>query len=132
MVPRLRNALKYAFPQVSYYWRSGPWRDTCVKFGVDPRTSRDYAIYQVVAFKMQAVKSVKAGKYVKGKKFSMLLSSTLADFFMFVCRHDKSHIFDGKHLVEDGRIYQFCDITDPLVSALVKPEPGHMRETLDV
>jgi general transcription factor 3C polypeptide 5 (transcription factor C subunit 1) len=64
MTPRLRNALKYVYPQVSYYWRSGPWRDTCVKFGVDPRSSKDYAIYQVVAFKMEAVKSVKAWKYV--------------------------------------------------------------------
>lgn len=59
---RLHYATKYALPQVSYYWRLGPWRDTCVKFGVDPRKSIEYAKYQVIAFKIDAVRSSKAWK----------------------------------------------------------------------
>lgn len=61
---RLHYATKYALPQVSYYWRLGPWRDTCIRFGVDPRKSIEYAKYQVIAFKIEAVKSSKAWKWV--------------------------------------------------------------------
>ena len=34
-------------------------------------------------------------------------------------RDAKSHIFDGHTLVKDGRCFQLCDITDPLLRSLI-------------
>ncbi|KAF3932655.1 hypothetical protein ABW19_dt0201448 [Dactylella cylindrospora] len=109
LIPRETwSQLKWAYPHVAYYWRSGPWRDTYVKFGVDPRSSKEFAKYQVAAFKMHS-----QGKSTKG------------------WRHNKSHLFDGETLVPDGRIWQFCDVTDPLLRELADIENVEAREVCD-
>lgn len=40
--------LKFALPYVAYMWKSGPWRDCYVKYGVDPRSDNSYAKYQAI------------------------------------------------------------------------------------
>ncbi|KAK6354735.1 tau 95 subunit of transcription factor TFIIIC [Orbilia brochopaga] len=99
--------LKFAYPYVAYYWRSGPWRDTYVRFGVDPRTDKEFAKYQVAAFKLHMVKRRDADS------------------------HARSHIFDGERIVLDGKIWQFCDLTEPLLAELVDIRKVEARETCD-
>lgn len=40
--------IKFALPYVSYMWRSGPWRDCYVRFGLDPRSDPCYGDYQAI------------------------------------------------------------------------------------
>ncbi|EWC47362.1 hypothetical protein DRE_00330 [Drechslerella stenobrocha 248] len=107
MPSKLWPHFKFAYPHIAYYWRSGPWRDTYVKFKVDPRTSKAFAMYQVAAFKINLAKSKKSE------------------------RQSKSHIFDGERITLDGKIWQFCDIVDPLLASLVDITKVEAREICD-
>ncbi|EPS40267.1 hypothetical protein H072_5941 [Dactylellina haptotyla CBS 200.50] len=107
MPSELWQQLKWAYPHVAYYWRSGPWRDTYVKFGVDPRSSEEFAKFQVAAFKVHTMKRKKTSS------------------------ENTSHLFDGEKVVLDGKIWQFCDLTDPLLAELVNIDNCEPRETCD-
>src|SRR6266516_3607859 len=45
---------KSAFQYCAYMFRSGPWRDSLIKFGVDPRSDPKYRIYQTLFFKVKS------------------------------------------------------------------------------
>ncbi|KAF3933074.1 hypothetical protein ABW20_dc0108660 [Dactylellina cionopaga] len=107
MPPKLWQQLKWAYPYIAYYWRSGPWRDSYVKFGVDPRTSKEFANYQVAAFKVHTIKRKKTSS------------------------GNMSHTFDGENVVLDGKIWQFCDLTDPLLKDLADITKCEPRDTCD-
>lgn len=49
----LHHTLKIALALLSYRFTMGPWRNTYIKFGVDPRTSFEYAKYQTEYFKIE-------------------------------------------------------------------------------
>lgn len=54
-IPQERHAsLKIALSLVSYRFTKGPWRNTYIKFGIDPRASPVYAKYQTEYFKIEA------------------------------------------------------------------------------
>ncbi|KAF8476256.1 RNA polymerase III transcription factor IIIC subunit-domain-containing protein [Kalaharituber pfeilii] len=90
----LHPMIRFSMVHVAYMWRAGPWRDTCVVYGVDPREDPKYRKYQSLFFQFE----------VDNKK---------------KIRDNTSHIFDGKTLVKDGRCFQLCDITDPLLKSLI-------------
>ncbi|EEB08214.2 transcription factor tfiiic complex a box associated subunit sfc1 [Schizosaccharomyces japonicus yFS275] len=90
--------LKYALPYVSYLWASGPFRDAFTRFGYDPRKDSVSAKYQTLFFKFK-VNEEHTGS--------------------------GSYIFDGTTLYPKTRIYQICDITDPLVKSLLQDAPLH-------
>ncbi|CAM9020249.1 unnamed protein product [Wickerhamomyces anomalus] len=48
----LKPCLKYALPQISYSFTKGPWRQSYIKFGIDPRTSPKYGKYQTEGFRV--------------------------------------------------------------------------------
>lgn len=47
---KVSYSMKFALPQVAYFWKRGPWRDVYTRLGYDPRTTRDGAQYQSVYF----------------------------------------------------------------------------------
>ncbi|CCH61851.1 hypothetical protein TBLA_0F03120 [Henningerozyma blattae CBS 6284] len=54
IVPKeIHHTLKIALALVSYRFTLGPWRNTYIKFGIDPRTSSKYAQYQTEYFKIE-------------------------------------------------------------------------------
>ncbi|KAH8147705.1 uncharacterized protein LAJ45_08170 [Morchella importuna] len=105
----LQSLVRFSMVHVAYMWRAGPWRDTCVIYGLDPRSSPEYRKYQSVFFQVETEKSQ------KGKDDA---------------RKRNSHIFDGKQLVRDGRCFQLCDVTDPLLCSLI--ETGKVRRVCDM
>ena len=123
---------KTVLQYVSYMFRSGPWRDCIVKFGVDPRSDPKYRIYQSIMYQFDG-----EGKHVKrmrsaannGRrggartwaKVKVTKTSPLKN---------KSHIFDGKQVGTDGKIWQVCDITDPLLQSILSTP--NVRERCDV
>ncbi|KAI5854325.1 RNA polymerase III transcription factor IIIC subunit-domain-containing protein [Tricharina praecox] len=106
----LQTMVRFTMAHVAYMWRAGPWRDTCVKYGVDPRSDPKYRFYQSVFFQIETHKS--RPSYQSGSNI------------------DNSHIFDGKRLIRDGRCFQLCDVTDPLMQQLINTP--NLRKTCDV
>ncbi|OLL21742.1 Transcription factor tau subunit sfc1 [Neolecta irregularis DAH-3] len=104
---RQRLAIKAAIPQVAYLWISGPWRDACCKFGVDPRTAPEFGQYQTLMFHFQ------------DKPVSFAARHRAGEEPIKIAENQSSHIFDGKTLNIAGRTFQLCDITDPLIRQLL-------------
>lgn len=54
IVPKnIHHTIKVALALLSYRFTMGPWRNTYIKFGVDPRVSSEYAKYQTEYFKIE-------------------------------------------------------------------------------
>ena len=107
----LQTMVRFSMAHVAYMWRAGPWRDTCVLYGIDPRTDPKYRKYQSVFFQIET-----------GKSRPLHSTAHQANI--------DSHIFDGQRLIRDGRCFQLCDVTDPLLEQLINTE--ELRRTCDV
>ncbi|CAI4058828.1 hypothetical protein N7582_001211 [Saccharomyces uvarum] len=54
IVPKkVHHTIKIALALISYRFTMGPWRNTYIKFGTDPRSSPEYAQYQTEYFKIE-------------------------------------------------------------------------------
>ncbi|EIT77135.1 RNA polymerase III transcription factor IIIC subunit-domain-containing protein [Aspergillus flavus] len=129
-----RYALRLAIPYVGYIMRSGPWRDAIIKFGHDPRTSPDYRPYQTVMFRILPKEADVARDGYAGRRHAVpRLNEPVTDPSTDL--RSNTHIFTGQlPLPLDGRMWMFCDITDPLLRSIVFPAeeaPGFIRETCD-
>lgn len=98
-----------------YQFKSGPFREAIVKYGLDPRTDPKYHIYQTIFFADRQNKTRWADprgsmEEMKGK-------------------YANSYIFDGKTIIPDGSVYMICDITDPLITPMMDRTP--LREVYD-
>ena len=113
--------IKFASPYIVYAFVSGPWRDTLIRYGVDPRTSPDFRKYQTVTVKLLAradhAHRVPVPAWRQGRSDWIGASDPT------------SHIFDGKKLTRDGSTWQICDVTDPLLASILD---APSRERCDV
>ena len=135
-----RLALRHAIPYIGYIFRSGPWRDAIVKLGHDPRSSPDYRIYQTAMFRIlprdpEVARdggrrhAVPRGPEVAGidplAAASSTTTTTAPDGSVSTTTPvstSTSHIFTGQPpLPRDGRMWMFCDITDPCLRSLLFP-----------
>lgn len=97
--------LSEAIPHLGYFIKFGPWRETVAKYGVDPRKDSKYRLLQTVLFQEK-------------------------DLAAFLGTADETHVFDGKTIVDVGKIWQLCDITDPVTRRLI--DTDNLREECDV
>ncbi|SCU89985.1 LAME_0E06502g1_1 [Lachancea meyersii CBS 8951] len=91
LIPQdLHVSLKIALSLVSYRFTKGPWRNTYIKFGVDPRTSAEYAKYQTEYFKVEGKlqKSLLAAKNIPQPPAKYYVSNKPGDI-------DSRFYFDG-------------------------------------
>lgn len=103
------NSAKYMYQYVGYLFDSGPWRDAIVKFGVDPRKDPSLRKYQTMMFMLDKEDiDKKKNTTRKPPRFGL---SKLGP--------RDTHIFDGKTVSIDGKVWQVCDITDPLLSSIL-------------
>jgi general transcription factor 3C polypeptide 5 (transcription factor C subunit 1) len=109
-------AARYLIAYVAYAIRSGPWRDTFCKFGVDPRTDRSYRKYQSVLIQLvprDRDKTDANEEYARSWARS---------------KDKTSHIFTGQHAIPpDGKIWQLCDLADPFLRSLVDVPDIYIR-----
>lgn len=103
------NSAKYMHQYVGYLFDSGPWRDAIVRFGVDPRKDPSLRKYQTMTFMLDKEDNVR--EKTTTRKPPQFGSSKLGP--------KDTHIFDGKTVSLDGKVWQVCDITDPLLSSLL-------------
>lgn len=116
--------LKPAWQYAGYMFRSGPWKESLVKFGVDPRTDPSYRIYQTVSLQIMMNDQDKDTRKweEERKKFKRMTRGKQRD--------TESHIFDGRKICLDGKVWQVCDITDPLLKNFLATTA--IRSTCDV
>ena len=110
----LRSPLpKYYFDiaigYVCYQFKSGPFREAIVKYGLDPRTDPKYYIYQTIFF---------ADRQAKGR-----WADPRGTMEEMKGKYANSYIFDGKTIIPDGSVYMVCDITDPLITSMLHNAP---------
>ncbi|KAL8689807.1 MAG: hypothetical protein Q9218_004601 [Villophora microphyllina] len=110
------DAAKYLWQRVAYIWNSGPWRDCLCALGVDPRTNKGMRFYQTLIFQLET--ETMETKVDKSKVTKTRTDRELA------ARGEirESHIFDGKTVSLDGKIWQMYDIKDPFLRSLIRTE----------
>lgn len=102
----LRFHIKQALPYVVYQFKSGPFRRSYVKFGIDPRKHSKYSQYQVEFFR------------ITDRSFRDNSAPLTRD----------SYTFDGKQFPRVAGL-QLCDVTDPQLVDLIKK--AQLRSQLD-
>ncbi|KAJ3458108.1 hypothetical protein MRS44_012217 [Fusarium solani] len=116
------NELKKYLNYAAYQFKGGPWRDGVVPYGIDPRTDPKYRVYQTLMFKLPKQKRAQ-----RGQTWKSLRRVQMGPLKEFLEELSESHIFDGETFHTDGKVWQVCDITDPLLrelldNAAVRPE----------
>jgi len=108
---RLRQAAVYC----GYFFESGPWREALVAWGVDPRKDPMYRKYQTVSFSSYS----KGSRGRHGKTFDEHVAKLSQ---MTGKELETQHVFDGKTVSDTGSLFQFCDLTDPILANMVATE----------
>ncbi|KAL4750098.1 hypothetical protein BDW72DRAFT_120898 [Aspergillus terricola var. indicus] len=144
-----RYALRHAVPYAGYIFRSGPWRDAIIAFGHDPRKDPSSRIYQTTMFRILPGTSETARDRDPrdrdssgGRRHTLLPRPNEMTMNPEVATSKTSHLFTGQPpLPLDGRMWMFCDITDPLLQGILnppnnpetdQPPPGFLREECDI
>lgn len=108
--------LKPALQYVGYQFKGGPFRDAVIKFGIDPRLDPKYRMYQTIFFKLyEEEEKGPFRKWHDNRSMYLSKGTKLTDL--------TTHLFDGKSLTLDGKVWQFCDITDPYLVHLIQNAP---------
>jgi general transcription factor 3C polypeptide 5 (transcription factor C subunit 1) len=105
---RLRQAAIYC----GFFFESGPWREALIRWGVDPRNDPAYRKYQTVSF----MSYQKSGRAKHGQTFDDHIAKLSQ---MSTKELETQHIFDGKTVSDTGSLFQFCDLTDPLIAKIL-------------
>jgi general transcription factor 3C polypeptide 5 (transcription factor C subunit 1) len=104
------SVFKEATQWVGYSFRAGPWRDSLIKYGVDPRKDPKYRIYQTLMFQLDK-KSEAAAAAASNPNNDIGTGNPPEGW--------QNHLFDGKHVRHGGgKTWQICDVTDPLIKSL--------------
>lgn len=103
--PDAMYSLKKTIQYVGYQFRGGPWRDSVIKFGIDPRKDPKYSVYQTLFFKIFDETERQPGQRWTANRSEYVRAAGTSPV---------SHVFDGQSVYLDGKVWQICDITDPL------------------
>ncbi|ESZ94358.1 hypothetical protein SBOR_5267 [Sclerotinia borealis F-4128] len=109
--------MKPALQYVGYQFRSGPWRDALIRYGVDPRRDPSCRIYQTIFFKLyEEDERAPDGQWKD-------MRSQYTRHQVYGTGDAPSHMFNGTSLTLDGKVWQICDITDPLLIPMIQNAP---------
>lgn len=111
---REERLLQKALPYCGYMLSTGPWKNSVVRFGIDPTSSPEYRFYQTVTLDIDFDPIVEVANHDAVEKANLNFTQFLSD------KHTVSHSFDGKRLVLGHGTWQICDITDPLLRRIVQ------------
>ncbi|KAF8592376.1 hypothetical protein K439DRAFT_1655910 [Ramaria rubella] len=120
---------KYLIPLFCYVFIDGPWRDTLMKFGYDPRTDISSRFFQRIYFRNVNNPTVRPSVTAR-------VEAKYPD--NIATRHDhvevgsdrRSHIFDGKTQNSETASFQLCDIQDVMLKNMIETE-DELREKCD-
>lgn len=110
----VKNAIQFA----GYQFKGGPWRDALVRYGYDPRTDPSARQYQCLIFRLHRLDMGQMGEM-----WHEIRRRELDNTKKNLDEDTRSHMFDGKSYKSDGKVWQVCDITDPLLAKLLRDAP---------
>lgn len=120
--------IRLAYGYVAYGFNSGPWRDCFIKFGVDPRSDPECRHYQSMMFQTFRREKNDTNAYVRPRLWTQQESA--AGGAENITAGGRGHIFDGQTVSPDGKVWQACDVTDPMIRQVL--DITDIRTTCDV
>lgn len=123
------SIFKEATQFVGYSFKAGPWRDSLIRYGVDPRKDPKYRFYQTLMFQVDNV-AFKSPQDKSKPGPANKTSFTWARPLRHTRDDPTTHIFDGKNITANGKTWQICDITDPVTHDVFHTD--HIRKECDV
>ncbi|KAF8525363.1 RNA polymerase III transcription factor IIIC subunit-domain-containing protein [Gautieria morchelliformis] len=117
---------KYLIPLFSYVFIDGPWRDTLIKLGYDPRVDVASRFFQRLHFRN--VNNTTARPSVTARVDAKYPDNIAARSEHTDIGPDRSHIFDGKTQSSEIASFQLCDIQDPMLVGMIENE-AELRDT---
>ncbi|EJF63038.1 hypothetical protein DICSQDRAFT_179694 [Dichomitus squalens LYAD-421 SS1] len=109
---------KYLLPLVSYVFEDGPWRDTYVRLGYDPRVDPEARFYQRLYFRNVNHPIVRPS--VVTRRQEQRNESAQVRFSGMDGR--RSHVFDGQVVTSETAAFQLCDITDAMLKEMIEAD----------
>ncbi|KAI9477928.1 MAG: RNA polymerase III transcription factor IIIC subunit-domain-containing protein [Benjaminiella poitrasii] len=116
--PKYHKLITRSLVHYAYVFYSGPWRDTWVKYGLDPRKTSEMAIYQHISFRRAVALEFVGRKLTVRRQITKYTASVHSgdvketeDQAEPVSKD--TNTFDGKTLRTNNSTVQLCDITDP-------------------
>ncbi|CAI6307325.1 unnamed protein product [Periconia digitata] len=106
-----RDNLRQAAIYCGYFFETGPWREALIQWKVDPRSDPRYRMFQTVSF--LSYRKTGSRHYTQYDKSIQRLASMQPHELV------DEHKFDGKSLSSTGNLFQFCDITDPIIRGIL-------------
>ncbi|TFK27098.1 hypothetical protein FA15DRAFT_587283 [Coprinopsis marcescibilis] len=119
---------KVMLPLVCYVFQDGPWRDTLVNFGYDPRVDNGARFYQRLYFR-NANHPILRPSVTTRRQDRSNVNIHIRTYDQAEDRKN-SHIFDGKTVSKETAAFQLCDIVDPMLHEMIE-DPDDLRETCD-
>jgi general transcription factor 3C polypeptide 5 (transcription factor C subunit 1) len=98
------QVLRRTWPYTGYMFRTGPFKNLLIRFGVDPRADPKYRIYQGLTFQLPETRIGNKKRYGQPSDE----------------KPPKTYDFDGFGAYLDARVWQLCDISDPILSRWIQ------------
>ncbi|EMD41102.1 hypothetical protein CERSUDRAFT_111679 [Gelatoporia subvermispora B] len=117
---------KFLLPLVSYVFTDGPWRDTQVRLGYDPREDLQARFYQRLYFRNLNHQVVRPSVVARRQEGRNEMAERTAGTWREEDR--RSHIFDGVTVTSETAAFQLCDIQDEMLKDMIEDEED-LRET---
>ncbi|KAJ7368086.1 RNA polymerase III transcription factor IIIC subunit-domain-containing protein [Mycena albidolilacea] len=125
---------KPLLPMVCYVFSDGPWRDTLIRFGYDPRKNPDARFYQRLYFRNANHPILKPSVMTRRQDRTAANMDNWAVAIEDGSERDndrrKSHQFDGKTLTKETASFQLCDLIDPMLKEMID-NSEELREECD-
>ncbi|EIN10874.1 hypothetical protein PUNSTDRAFT_119730 [Punctularia strigosozonata HHB-11173 SS5] len=112
---------KSMLPLVSYVFSGGPWRDTHVRFGYDPRKDPQARFYQRLYFRNVNHPIVRPS-IVSRRQQRTTTEETGSGMPVDRDANRRSHIFDGVTLTQETAAFQLCDVEDDMLKELIESQ----------
>ncbi|KAJ7591219.1 RNA polymerase III transcription factor IIIC subunit-domain-containing protein [Mycena floridula] len=113
---------KVLLPLVCYVFQDGPWRDTLVRFGYDPRKDIEARFYQRIYLRNANHPISRPSVATRRQDRAVIGPDGPQD-----TEARNSHIFDGQNLTKETAAFQLCDIEDGMLKEMI--ETDELRDT---
>ncbi|KAI9497095.1 RNA polymerase III transcription factor IIIC subunit-domain-containing protein [Zychaea mexicana] len=120
------SSLRGALNANAYTFRTGPFRECWIKYGIDPRKDQKYHVYQNVdirgTMELSHSRMGRRGtnRLLEAKIHKTPLSNEVNE------EQRTSHLFDGRGAVPKSALLCLCDVTDTDFKTLIY-SPGYMK-----
>ncbi|KAK3370194.1 RNA polymerase III transcription factor IIIC subunit-domain-containing protein [Podospora didyma] len=120
-LPKSGSLVRHCLQYAGYQFKGGPWRDALIKYGLDPRSDPKYRIYQTLIFKLHKTRIGTVGRSWQSVRRNEVGVTNFGKYWLEIGDDPAArdtHIFNGQAFSTDGKVWQVCDITDPLLANL--------------